>query len=211
MHDHFFDYPRPLGDYRLFGGLSNLNSLLGSGCKVSVCGWAVSRPAFDRDLLLAQAHRFFSRLLGDTAVDAHVAALDFPFAYGDIFLHHRNRDLFLALDASCARSRVRRTCRGAHLLLGSARRGRRARRWGGCDGSGVIAGPALVPPLCGPLVDIDRVQASQNLHATLSPVITTLDHHECAASTYPLRVGMGRVMRDAEVYERIKKVCSLVR
>jgi hypothetical protein len=57
---------------------------------------------------------------------------------------------------------------------------------------------------------IDRVQASEDLHATLSPVITTLDHHECAASTDPLRIGVGLVIRDAEVCERIKKVCSLV-
>jgi hypothetical protein len=64
--------------------------------------------------------------------------------------------------------------------------------------------------LCGTLVYIDRVQASQNLHATLSPVITTLDYHEYAASTYPLSIGMGLFIRDAEVYERIKKVCSLV-
>jgi hypothetical protein len=59
-------------------------------------------------------------------------------------------------------------------------------------------------------VYIDRVQASQNLHATLSPVITTLDYHEYAASTYPLSIGMGLFIRDTEVYERIKKVCSLV-
>ena len=50
---------------------------------------------------------------------------------------------------------------------------------------------SLMLPLCGTLMDIDRVQAFHNLHATLSPVITTLDYHECAASTYPLRIGMG--------------------
>jgi hypothetical protein len=60
-------------------------------------------------------------------------------------------------------------------------------------------------------VDIDRVQASEDLHATLRPVIATLDHHECTASTYPLRIGMGIVIRNAEVCERINKVCSLVR
>jgi hypothetical protein len=64
--------------------------------------------------------------------------------------------------------------------------------------------------LGGTLVDIDRVQTSQNLHATLSPVITTLDHHECATSTYPLRIGMGLVIRDPKVYEGIKQVCALV-
>jgi hypothetical protein len=203
-HNHFFDHPRPLGDHRLFGGLGNFNNLLRSGCKVGICGWAVNRSTLDRDLLLAQAHRFFSRVLGDAAVDAHMAALDFPFAYSDVFLHHRNGDLFLALDASCTRSLVRHTCRGARLLLGAARRGRCARRWRGRDGSGVIPGPALVPPLCGTLMYIDRVQASEDLHATLGPVITTLDHHECAASTDPLRIGMGLVIRNAEVCERIK-------
>jgi hypothetical protein len=67
-----------------------------------------------------------------------------------------------------------------------------------------------VPPLLRTLVYIDRVQASQNLHTTLSPVITTLDHHECAVSTYSFRIGLSLVIRDAEVYECIKKVCSLV-
>jgi hypothetical protein len=60
-------------------------------------------------------------------------------------------------------------------------------------------------------VDIDRVQPSEDLHATLSPVIATLDHHECAASTDPLRIGMGVVIRDAEICKRIDKVCSFVR
>jgi hypothetical protein len=59
-------------------------------------------------------------------------------------------------------------------------------------------------------VDIDRVQASQNLHATLRPVITTLDHHEGTASTDPFCIGLGLVIGDAEVYERIKQVGALV-
>src|SRR4030095_5873179 len=119
-------------------------------------------------------------------------------ADGDIFFHHRNRDLLVALDASCARSLVRHTGRGAGLLLGSARRSHRARPCGGRPGSSVITGPALLPPLRGPRVDIDRVQASQDLHATLRSVIATLDHHEGAIPTDPLRIGMGLIIRYAE-------------
>jgi hypothetical protein len=59
-------------------------------------------------------------------------------------------------------------------------------------------------------VNIDRVQASENLHATLRPLIATLDHHEGAAATDPLRIGVGLIIRDAQVCERLKQVGSLV-
>ncbi len=78
------------------------------------------------------------------------------------------------------------------------------------DGGGVSAGPALLPPLRGPRVHIDRVQASEDLHPTLRLVIATLDHHEGAASTDPLRIGVGLVRRDAEVGQRRKQGGSLV-
>ena len=86
MHDHFFDHSRPLADDRLFGCLGHLNDLLRSGCEVGGLAGR-SAKAFDRDLLLAQAHRFLHWLLCDPTEDAHVAALDFPFAYGDVFFH----------------------------------------------------------------------------------------------------------------------------
>ena len=57
---------------------------------------------------------------------------------------------------------------------------------------------------------INRVQPSQNLHATLSPVIATLDHHERAASAHPLSIGVRLIMRNTEVCERLKKVFSLI-
>src|SRR4030095_13630823 len=127
------------------------------------------------------------------------------------FFHHRNRDLLIAFDAPCARSLVRHTCRrGTRLLLGCTRRARRAPPCRGRPSSGVIAGPALLPPLRRPLVEVDRVQASQDLHAPLSPVIAALDHHECTASADSLSIGVRLLMRHTEVDERIKKVISLV-
>jgi hypothetical protein len=160
MHDYFFNHSSPLADNRLFGCLGNLNDLLLSGCKVGVRGRAIDRPAFDRDLLLAQAHRFLYRLLFDTAEDAHVTVFDFAFAYGDVFFHHRNRDFLLTLSAPGARSLVLHTGRGACLPLGSTCRGSCARRWSGRYGVGVITGPVLLPPLHGTLMYIDRVQSS---------------------------------------------------
>ena len=57
---------------------------------------------------------------------------------------------------------------------------------------------------------IDRVQPSQNLHATLSPLIAALDYHERAASVYSLRIGVRFIMRHTQVCERIKKVFSFI-
>jgi hypothetical protein len=59
-------------------------------------------------------------------------------------------------------------------------------------------------------VDVDRVQPSENLHATFSPVIATLDHHERTASAHPLSIGVRLIIRNAKVYERIHEVGSLV-
>src|SRR5262249_19595412 len=140
----------------------------------------------------------------------YVATLDLPFAYRDVFCHYRDGDLFLALNTPWARSFVLHMCRGAHLLLGAARRGNRARRRGRRDGIGVIAAPALFPPLRATLMDIDRVEASENLHTALSPVIAALNHHECAASPCPLSIGVGFIIRDTEVCKCINQVCSLV-
>src|SRR6266853_4875032 len=138
MHDYFLDHPSPLADDRLFGGLGHLNDFLPSGCEVGIRSRTVDRTAFDRDLLLAQTHRFLNRLLFDMGVETHVAVLDFAFAHGDVFFHHRNRDLLLTLYAplgtclcpllwrNCGRSLVRHTCLGVRLLLGSARRRSRA-------------------------------------------------------------------------------------
>src|SRR4029434_1122247 len=111
--------------------------------------------------------------------------------------------LLLALDAPSARALVRHRGGGVRRLLGSTRRGRGARRWRGRESVGVIPGPALLPPLRGPRVDIDRVQASEDLHAPLSPVIATLDRHEGAAATDPLCIGVRLVRRNAEVCERL--------
>jgi hypothetical protein len=49
-------------------------------------------------------------------------------------------------------------------------------------------------------MEIDRMQASEHLHAMLRPLIATLDHHEGAAATDPLPIGLDLVIRDAEVY-----------
>jgi hypothetical protein len=73
-----------------------------------------------------------------------------------------------------------------------------------------MAGPALLPPLRGPLVDVDRVQALQDRHATLRPLIATLDHHECATAMNPFRIGVGFLIRDAHVGERLQQVCSCI-
>jgi hypothetical protein len=59
-------------------------------------------------------------------------------------------------------------------------------------------------------VDIDRMQASQNLHTTLLPVIATLDHHECAASMDPLRIGVRLIIRHTEVGECLNQMCTLI-
>src|SRR5919108_2441921 len=167
MRDHFFDHARLLGDDRLFGFLRHLNDFFPRSGKVGVRGWAIHRPAFNRDLLLAQAHRFLHRPFCDPAVDAHVPALDLPFADGEVFFYHRNRHLLVALDAPCGCALVRHTCVRARLLLSAARCGRRTRHGRGRGGTGGRAGPALLPPLRGPLVEINRVQALQNRHATL--------------------------------------------
>jgi hypothetical protein len=198
MHDDFFDHPRPLIDHRLFRFLRHLNDVLPSSGEICLRRWAVDRATFDGHLLLAQAYRFLHRLLGDPAVDAYVPALDFPFADGEVFFHHRDRDLLSTFDAPWARSPVR------HMG-----RGRRPRRcWSGA-GVGSSARPALLPPLRRPRVDIDRVQPLQNRHASLSLVIATLNHHECTASADSLIIGVRLLMRHTEVDECIKKGIAL--
>jgi hypothetical protein len=59
-------------------------------------------------------------------------------------------------------------------------------------------------------VDIDRVQPLQDRHATLCPLIATLDHHEGAAATDPFRIGLGLLRGDAQVCERLAQVGSLI-
>jgi hypothetical protein len=59
-------------------------------------------------------------------------------------------------------------------------------------------------------VEVDRVQASQDLHAPLRPVIATLNHHECTASADSLSIAVRLLMRHTEVDERIKKGISLI-
>ena len=40
--------------------------------------------------------------------------------------------------------------------------------------------------------------------------IATLDHHEGAAATDPLPIGLDLVIGDAEVYQRLRQVCFLI-
>src|SRR4029450_4480390 len=134
VHDHFFDHTRLFVDDRLFDGLGHLDDLLlRRGGEISIRGRAIDWPAFDRDLLLTQAHRFLHRVLGDPAVDAHVAVLHRTFAHGDVFFHHRNPDLRV----------LRATLRGAWPPL---RAGGCRRRGGRRPGVGRRPGPALLLP-----------------------------------------------------------------
>jgi hypothetical protein len=55
------------------------------------------------------------------------------------------------------------------------------------------------------------VQASQNLHAPLRPVIATLHHHEGTASADSLCIGVRLLMRHTKVDERIKNVIAFIR
>src|SRR5204863_2700531 len=112
--------------------------------------WAINRPMLDRHPLLTQGDAFLNRVLYRVNANPHATLLHYALPHLQLLFIDRNNLLL-----GGGRSRSRRAW-GRGLPVDVPRRLAR-----------MDTGPAGLPPLCGVIVNVDRIESAEHLHHTI--------------------------------------------